>query len=116
MQGLLPGYLEGTLDVFVKNQEQLREQVSKSFEGMNNMNGMFPTSSAAMEEMNRQNIAMFERTMKMFTPFGVKYGADEKRFRRREKVGRKDKTSLICSPAIKKTPAFRNEAPGFYLL
>ena len=77
MQELLPNYLEGTLDVFVKNQEQLQEQMNKSFEDMSNMNGMFNPSSAAIEEMNRQNIAMFERTMKMFSPFGM-YSEDEK--------------------------------------
>ncbi|MCK5284215.1 MAG: polyhydroxyalkanoate synthesis repressor PhaR [Alphaproteobacteria bacterium] len=79
MQGLLPNYLEGTLDVFIKNQEQLREQLNKSFSGMknmNNMNNMFPTSTAAIEEMKRQNVAMFEQAMKMFTPFNSNYKND----------------------------------------
>lgn len=71
MQEFLPSYLESTLDVFVKNQQQLQEQLNKSLEGMNNMNGMFPSSPTTFEEMNRKNIEMFERTMKMFSPFNM---------------------------------------------
>lgn len=80
MQGLVPNYLEGTMDIFVKNQERMKEQISKSLSnmpGMKNVPGIFPTS-AALEEMNRQNMAIFERTMKMFAPFGMTFpGADK---------------------------------------
>ncbi len=77
MQGLVPNYLDQTLNLFVNNQEQMREQINKSFEGMGGMQNMFPGSSA-LEEMSKQNMAMFERTMKMFTPFAVQYDNDEK--------------------------------------
>lgn len=79
MQGLVPNYLESTLDVFVKNQERMREQINKSFEGMTNMKGMsmFPTPPAALEELNRKNMEIFERTMKMFSPFGMGYAANQ---------------------------------------
>lgn len=87
MQGMVPNYLEGTMDIFVKNQERMQEHISKSLEGIKGMNGMptgmkgmqnmFPTP-AVLEEMNRQNMAIFERAMKMFVPFGVNYpGADK---------------------------------------
>jgi len=80
LQSAVPGYLENTFDIFVKNQEELRAQFSKSFEGMEQMNGMnnmpnmqdlfknapMPT---ALEELNRKNIEMFEKTMQMFNPF-----------------------------------------------
>lgn len=69
MQGLVPNYLESTLDLFVKNQEQMREQINKSLEGMTSMQGMFQIPG--MEELGRQNRAMIERTMKMFTPLGM---------------------------------------------
>lgn len=70
--GMVPNYLEQTMDIFIKNQEQMQEHM-KSFGGMNNM---FPNTpnipgSEALEEMNRKNIEMFERTMQMFTPFGA---------------------------------------------
>ncbi|MGB4057035.1 MAG: polyhydroxyalkanoate synthesis repressor PhaR [Alphaproteobacteria bacterium] len=80
VQPFIPNYLETTIDLFAKNQERLREQMSKSFQGLQGMNpmsmasnmtgmkGMFPP---AIEEMNRQNMAMFERTMKMFNPLNM---------------------------------------------
>lgn len=78
IQSLVPNYLETTLDLFVKNQENLREQVNKSIEGMSHMGpmknvGMFP-GAPQLDELNRQNMAMFERTMKMFSPFNMPYG------------------------------------------
>jgi polyhydroxyalkanoate synthesis repressor PhaR len=69
MQGLVPNYLENTFDIFVKNQERMREQINQSLGGMTNMKGIFPGASM-LEEINRQNMAMLERTMQMFTPFG----------------------------------------------
>lgn len=83
VKGLVPNYLEQALDMFVSNQERMREQINKSFEGMRSMSGTIPTmgglpnmenmfaANPALEEMKRQNMAMFERTMKMFTPFGA---------------------------------------------
>lgn len=62
MQALVPNYLEQSFQSFTQNQEQLREQMDKSMEGM--MNPM-----AALEEMNRNNIAMFEQAMQAWTPF-----------------------------------------------
>ena len=35
IQPIVPNYLEQTLEAFVKNQEQIRENINKSFEGMN---------------------------------------------------------------------------------
>jgi polyhydroxyalkanoate synthesis repressor PhaR len=64
---LVPNYLEHTIQNFAKNQEQLRQQINKSIEGM------FPVPN--LEEINKQNMAMFENAMRMFRPFG---GADDK--------------------------------------
>lgn len=91
IQGLVPNYLESTLDMFITNQERFRDQMSKSFEGMNNMNGVFTTPGAgsmpgvgsipgmpaSMEEMGRKNMEMFEQTMKMFTPFSMHGSTDD---------------------------------------
>ena len=77
IQQVVPNYLETTLDIFVKNQERVREQINKSLEGMSNMQGMFPGTPSSIEELNRKNIEMFERTMKMFTPFAMNYGTGE---------------------------------------
>lgn len=79
IQPLVPNYLEHTLDAFVKNQEQFREQVSKSLEGMN-MQGIFPQvpGVADFEEMSRKNMELFENAMKMFTPFNMNFCAPQK--------------------------------------
>jgi len=77
VQALVPNYLESTLDLFVSNQEQMREQINKSLEGMGSMNGMF-TTVPTLETLNRQNMAMFEQAMKMFTPFNASESSESK--------------------------------------
>ncbi len=64
MQGLVPNYLEQAMQSFVHNQEQLRDNMSKSFTSM--MPGGTP-----FDEMNRKNMEMFNQTMQMFSPFRV---------------------------------------------
>jgi polyhydroxyalkanoate synthesis repressor PhaR len=61
LQGLVPSYLEQAMQAFGHNQEQMREYMQGT------MQGMFPFGQ--FEEMNKQNMALFEQTMKMFSPF-----------------------------------------------
>src|SRR5206468_11070235 len=61
MQFLVPGYLEQTMVAFARNQEQMRKNLRATF-------GMFPFGQ--FEEMGKQNMAMFERALKMMTPYG----------------------------------------------
>lgn len=79
IQSVVPNYLEQTLDTFVKNQEQIREHMNKSLEGMNNVQGMFTQvpGMADMEELNRKNMEMFENAMKMFRPFSMPYNDED---------------------------------------
>ncbi|MCF8495305.1 MAG: polyhydroxyalkanoate synthesis repressor PhaR [Alphaproteobacteria bacterium] len=80
VQSLVPNYLENTFDLFVKNQERMREQISKSLEGMGSVNGMkgiFPAPTSSLEDLNRKNMEMLERAMKMFTPFNRAYGTSD---------------------------------------
>lgn len=76
VQAAVPNYLENSLNVLVKNQEMLREQMNKSMEGMRGLENMFPMANN-LEELNKQNMAMFEQTMKMFTPFNMGYGQQQ---------------------------------------
>jgi polyhydroxyalkanoate synthesis repressor PhaR len=62
MQAFLPSYLELSLDSFIRQQERLRSQ----FAAMN------PSGVGAYEEQIRQNLALFDRAMKMFSPFAVR--------------------------------------------
>jgi polyhydroxyalkanoate synthesis repressor PhaR len=70
MQWLVPKYLEHSMETLAKNQEQLRGYLQTAF------GGMFPFGST-FEEMGKQNLAMFERAMKMFAPFGMPGAAGE---------------------------------------
>lgn len=72
MQAVLPSYLELSLDNFTRQQEQFRGQFAKAF-------GAAPGAamgSGVLEEQVRQNIAMFERAMKMFSPFAYARAAE----------------------------------------
>ena len=60
MQFLLPGYLEQAMTAFARNQEQLRDSLRATF-------GIFPFGQ--FEEMGKQNIALFERALKMLSPY-----------------------------------------------
>jgi polyhydroxyalkanoate synthesis repressor PhaR len=61
MQSFVPGYLDLSMESFSKNQEAIKNRVAEAFGG----------GTQAFEAMARQNLAMFERAMKMFSPFGM---------------------------------------------
>lgn len=61
MQWMVPRYLEYSMQSFSKNQEQMRDYFQ------NALGGMFPFGR--LEEVGKQNLAMFERAMRMFAPF-----------------------------------------------
>jgi polyhydroxyalkanoate synthesis repressor PhaR len=65
MQAFLPSFLELSLESFIKQQARMREQFTT----------IAPPGMGAFDEQVRQNMALFERAMKMFTPFA--YRADE---------------------------------------
>ena len=70
MQWLVPRYLEHAMMTFARNQDQMRKNLQDAF------GGLFPFGS--LEEMGKQNLALFEKTMKMFTPFQGGVGTPEK--------------------------------------
>ena len=57
---VVPRYLEQTMSTIARQQEQMREAMS------NTMGSLLPPG---LEEMRRQNVAMMERAMSLFTPF-----------------------------------------------
>jgi polyhydroxyalkanoate synthesis repressor PhaR len=59
MQFLVPGYLEQSMKAFARNQEQMRSSLRATF-------GMFPFGQ--FEEIGKQNMAMFERALRMLSP------------------------------------------------
>src|SRR4051812_21065501 len=64
MQAFVPSFLELSLASFTQQQERLRSQM-----------GGFPTGPmGAYEELTRQNLQLFDRAMKMFSPFAFAPG------------------------------------------
>jgi polyhydroxyalkanoate synthesis repressor PhaR len=68
MGGFVSNYLESAMDMFVTQQERMRDQMKVSFDPMK---GFLP-GTPGLEEINKKNMAMLERSMqamKIFTPF-----------------------------------------------
>ena len=70
MQAFVPSFLEMSLANFAKQQEQFRGQFGVMTPGA----GLTGAGLGAYEEQVRQNMVLFDRAMKMFSPFGG-YGA-----------------------------------------
>ena len=62
MQFIVPRYLEHMMGTFAANQDRMRQTMQET------LGGIFPFGN--LEEMGKQNMALFESAMKMFTPFG----------------------------------------------
>lgn len=66
--GLLPRYLEQSMQSFTHNGEQMRDVMKNAF------GGMFPVGQ--FEDLNKQNMVLFENALKMFGRF---YGEEASR-------------------------------------
>jgi polyhydroxyalkanoate synthesis repressor PhaR len=62
LQAFVPSYLELSMESFTKNQQEMREKFAEAFGSKFGFKDF--------EKMSRQNIEMFERAMRMFSPFG----------------------------------------------
>jgi polyhydroxyalkanoate synthesis repressor PhaR len=67
LQAFVPGYLDLSMESFIRNQEAFRDRLAEAFGG----------GSHALEAITRQNLAMFERAMRMFSPFNVATARNE---------------------------------------
>jgi len=61
LQSVVPRYLDQSMQIFAVNQNQLRDSLRDTFDGI------MPFSS--FEEMSKQQLSMFERTLRVFNPF-----------------------------------------------
>ncbi len=75
LQTVVPGYLDASMEAFARNQEQMRENVSRLF-------GANPAMEN-LEAMTRRNMELFSQAMRMFSPFG----AADRAARRTERDG-----------------------------
>lgn len=70
LQAFVPSYLEMSMESFTKNQQEMREKFAEAFGGKFGFKDF--------EKMSRQNIEMFERAMRMFSPFAPTLGGWDK--------------------------------------
>ncbi len=68
MQAFVPSYLEMSMEGLAKNAENVRTTLTDALGGKLSFGGM--------EELARQNAQMFQRALKMFSPFG-RFGRPE---------------------------------------
>ncbi|MDG2519934.1 polyhydroxyalkanoate synthesis repressor PhaR [Caulobacter segnis] len=74
MQAFLPSYLELSLESFAKQQERMRSQFETLTPGAFAAKGF---AAGAYDEQIRQNLALFDRAMKMFSPFAFTRPGEE---------------------------------------
>jgi polyhydroxyalkanoate synthesis repressor PhaR len=70
LEGVVPRYLEYSMSSFARQQQQVRTVMERTFS---------PFLPSSVEEMNRHNMALFERALSMWNPFarpGDANGAD----------------------------------------
>jgi polyhydroxyalkanoate synthesis repressor PhaR len=63
LQAFVPSYLEMSMESFTQNQQEMREKFAEAFGGKMGFKDF--------EALTRQNLQMFERAMRMFSPFGA---------------------------------------------
>lgn len=61
LQTLVPGYLEMSMESFTRNQDAMKEKYADAFGGR--------LGFKEFDQLTRQNLAMFERAMRTFSPF-----------------------------------------------
>jgi len=66
MQAFVPSYLELSLDSFTRQQERLRSQIAGAV-------GQAP-GMGFLEDQVRQNLVLFDRAMRLFSPFAFAKG------------------------------------------
>jgi polyhydroxyalkanoate synthesis repressor PhaR len=69
LQALIPSYLEFSMENLSREQQKLREHMTRAFG---------PSAFQAVEEQVRTNMAFFTEAMRMFTPFAPKGDAQAK--------------------------------------
>ncbi|OLP60251.1 polyhydroxyalkanoate synthesis repressor PhaR [Xaviernesmea oryzae] len=68
MQMVVPSYLEHSMQAFVEQQSQIREQINKAF-GDTPLGKNLQVPLQLVEEQVRRNTEIFQQAMQMFSPF-----------------------------------------------
>lgn len=76
LQALVPRYLESSMAAFARNQEQMRTAMQQAFGGMFPFAGGLGTPPlgtplGSIEDIGKQNMALMQNALKMWSPFGL---------------------------------------------
>jgi polyhydroxyalkanoate synthesis repressor PhaR len=63
LQAFIPSYLEISMESFARNQDDIRQKFADVLSGK--------TGYRDLEQLTRQNLQIFDRAMRMFSPFGA---------------------------------------------
>lgn len=83
MRPMIPHYLDQTVDTLMNNQEELSKYWTSQIDSAQKNITKLPAQAVAkfnegVEEIARQNMNIFETTMKLFSPFGIASQNDKK--------------------------------------
>jgi len=76
MEGLVPSYLELSMETLSREQDRICQQFEEAV-GANPLLAGGPMD--ALQRQTKQNMALFEQALSMFTPFGAATGGDAAR-------------------------------------
>jgi polyhydroxyalkanoate synthesis repressor PhaR len=99
LQAFVPGYLDMSMESFTKNQEAMRNRIAEAFGG----------GTQAIETMTRQNLAMFERAMQMFSPFAARKPQSDEEARANGAADAKAKSSEEITELKNEIEAMRKQ-------
>jgi polyhydroxyalkanoate synthesis repressor PhaR len=77
MQSLVPSFLEFSIDSLVRDQQKLREQMTKQIAAGWTQGPWTNGGFGTLEEQARNNMAVFERAFRLFTPFPPAVGVTD---------------------------------------
>jgi polyhydroxyalkanoate synthesis repressor PhaR len=69
IQALVPSFLEFSIDNLVRDQQKLRDEMTQQVAAGWGKAPWAPGSFGALEDQARNNMAMFEKAFRMFSPF-----------------------------------------------
>lgn len=70
MQGIVPSYLEHSMDSFREHQDSMREHMTSGFGSQ--------MTIESIAEQTKRNTEMFQNAMQMFMPFGSQHDSEQK--------------------------------------
>jgi polyhydroxyalkanoate synthesis repressor PhaR len=69
MQAIVPSFLEFSIDNLAREQQKIRDQMTQQIAAGWSKNPWSPGTFGSLEEQAKNNMAVFERAFRMFSPF-----------------------------------------------